>query len=93
MNQKRIQDMWTDFGTVLDWEKEVVTPWRESIQDMAAALTTFQDQLATLDNDADFMDAYNDLVSVAGDALDALNVGGYNLDDLRAAVGKRGEVN
>jgi hypothetical protein len=39
------------------------------------------------------MDAYNDLVSVAGDALDALNVGGYNLDDLRAAVGKRGEEN
>jgi len=69
--------------------EQIIRGWRDVIQDMAATLTVSQEQLATMDNDADFMDAYNDVVNVAGDVLDVLDVQGYGLDDLRAAVVER----
>jgi hypothetical protein len=69
--------------------EQIIRGWRDAIQDMAATLTVFQEQLATMDNDADFMDAYNDLVNVAGDVLDGMLVHCYSLDDLRAAVAER----
>ena len=70
-------------------KQQTVKEWQEHIESMVNALLDFRQAIGIVENDYQFMSAYQELVAMAGDVLDQVRLRSGSIDDLRACYSSK----